>query len=178
MANHAIEVIGGILGFPSKDASDVDQNKSSKSKSGRNRRHTTENVPRRKSSLTNSRRSSRDSRPPSGSGKYELDELAQESIRRKRKTSVKENMVIHTIEAVSSAIDGMKAKLISPRVAVSLERPQSATAVAVASNVGSTEVPITTANIEDATPASTTLESNGSIPTEKVTEATPVDNKA
>lgn len=118
MANHAMEVIGGILGLPSRDLADEETAKSSKSKSFRQRRHTMESHPSsRYSSFGNrSRRSSKDSgRPLSGAEKYDLDTVAGVSIK-KRRGSVKKNMLNNTKEAVTNAVEGVKSLLAPPQV--------------------------------------------------------------
>lgn len=178
MANHAMEVIGVILGMPSKDGAE-DGTTSAKSKSSRQRRHTAEADPsKRRSSKAGVRRSSKDGgRPPSGSTKYDLDAVAANSVRRRsnpRPASVKKNMIANTKEAVSSAVEGVKALLVSPKVAPSDENqffPQeSSPPVADAAVVADADV-VAGGSVQPPIKSSDSLLS----PKENLTEATPVE---
>ena len=180
MANHAMEVIGGILGLPSRDAADSDAPKSTKSKSGRHRRHTTESDPsnkRRASHGGGSRRSSKDAgRPPSGSAKYDLDATAGVSVK-KRRGSVKASMIASTKEAVSSAVEGVKNLIVSPRVAPEVDVGAHAqpTPPETAPVVDAVVVSASSAHAE----ADHNSRANSLIsPKEAVTQAVPVDSSA
>jgi hypothetical protein len=142
MAEHAMEVIGSILGFPSRDADENGDHKDSgKStndlKNARNRRHTTEETDvsvRRRSSFGHA--FSSNNRPPSGSNKYDLDSLSHQSIRRKNRTSVKDKMIEHTVEAMSHAVGGVKAILVAPKIGIE----PTASASPIATTPGGTVV--------------------------------------
>lgn len=184
MAERAMEVIGGILGLPSKDAVDGEETGEKKTSSIRRRRHTAETNPTRRTSIGSSRRSSKDNgRPPSGSSKYDLDAIAQQHIRKKanpRPTSVKEKMVAHTVDAISSAVEGVKHILINPhQVGVEPTTP-GGTAVneffPESSEPPVVDVTITHLDVAGDDGSQKPLRSNDSLlnPPENIAEAVPV----